>query len=278
MGVDFETFRPELETMLSDFDGAKGGRPPSDAIMMVKLLILQASHSLSDERTEVLINDRLSLMRCLGLWLGDRVPDATTIWLFGDKLSKAGAMDKLFDRFDQTVRAAGDIAMSGQIVDASLVAAPRQRTTDAQEWQHKPAKLRQKDRDARWTVKVSKAKPKADATAQVDIAVPVFGSQSHIAIRLCRAEAPDGAVCGHDRDRSSAGEDRADQPGVHHPAADLAGARRPRLTRGPDLRPHDTDTGLDAALKPSSRPTHLHRSPNVGKSRGPTPCPGQALG
>jgi IS5 family transposase len=190
---DFESFRPELETVLSYSDGAKGGRPPCDPVMMFKVLVIQAHNNLSDERTEFLINDRLSFMRFLGLSLGDRVPDATTIWLFREKLTRAGAIEKLFDRFDQTVRAAGYIPMSGQIVDASLVAAPRQRPTDAekadlkagripQEWQNKPAKLRQKDRDAGWTVKFTKAKPKADGTAQVDIAVPAFGYQSHIAI------------------------------------------------------------------------------------------------
>ena len=46
-----------------------------------------------------------------------------------------------------------------------------------------PAKLRQKDRDARWTVKFSKAKEHADGTKPaVDIAVPTFGYQNHIAI------------------------------------------------------------------------------------------------
>ena len=59
----------------------------------------------------------------------------------------------------------------GCIVDASLVAAPRQRNTDDEKkaikegripanWKAKPAKLRHKDRDARWTVKFSKAKPR----------------------------------------------------------------------------------------------------------------------
>jgi IS5 family transposase len=191
--VDFELFRPELEAALSYSDGAKGGRPPCDPVMMFKVLVIQTHNNLSDERTEFLINDRLSFMRFLGLALGDRVPDATTIWLFRERLTKAGAIEKLFECFDQMVRAAGYIPMSGQIVDASLVAAPRQRTTETQkadlkagrvpqDWQDRPAKLRQKDRDARWTVKVTKAKPKADGTAQVDIAVPVFGYQNHIAI------------------------------------------------------------------------------------------------
>ena len=59
--------------------------------------------------------------------------------------------------------------MSGQIVDASLVSAPRQRNTAAEkaeikagrvprDWKDKPAKLRQKDRDARWTLVFGKAR------------------------------------------------------------------------------------------------------------------------
>jgi hypothetical protein len=35
----------------------------------------------------------------------------------------------LFERFDATLRQSGYIAMAGQIVDASLIAAPRQRNT-----------------------------------------------------------------------------------------------------------------------------------------------------
>jgi hypothetical protein len=62
--------------------------------------------------------------------LEDRVPDARTIWLFREKLTTAGAIKRLFEQFDAMLRQAGCIAMSGQIVDASLVAAPRQRDTD----------------------------------------------------------------------------------------------------------------------------------------------------
>ena len=68
--VDFELFRPELEAALSYSDGTKGGRPPCDPVMMFKVLVIQAQNNLSDERTEFLINDRLSFMRFLGLALG----------------------------------------------------------------------------------------------------------------------------------------------------------------------------------------------------------------
>ena len=191
--VDFEIFRSDLEVALAYGDGAKGGRPPFDPVMMLKILIIQAQNNLGDDRTEFLINDRLSFMRFLGLSLGDRVPDAKTIWLFRERLKLAGAMDRLFGRFDQAVAEAGYIAMSGQIVDATLVAAPKQRNTEAEKaeikaggipkaWKEKPAKLGQKDRDARWTVKFSKAKPRADGSKPVDIAIPTFGYQNHVAI------------------------------------------------------------------------------------------------
>ena len=38
--VDFELFRPELETALAYADGAKGGWPPFDPIMMFKILVI----------------------------------------------------------------------------------------------------------------------------------------------------------------------------------------------------------------------------------------------
>ena len=68
-------------------------------------------------------------MRFLGLGLTDRIPDARTIWLFREKLTRAGVIQALFDRFDDALRASGYIAMSGQIVDASLISAPKQRNT-----------------------------------------------------------------------------------------------------------------------------------------------------
>ncbi len=155
--VDFEVFRTDLAKALSYSDGSQGGRPPFDPVMMFKVLVIQAANNLSDERTEFLISDRLSFMRFLGLGLSDRVPDARTIWLFREKLTKADAIKPLFDRFDATLRAAGYIAMGGQIVDASLIAAPKQRNTEDEkkdlkegripkDWKARPAKLRQKDR------------------------------------------------------------------------------------------------------------------------------------
>ena len=63
--VDFELFRAELTAALAYSDGSEGGRPPFDPVMMFKILVIQATNNLADERAEFLINDRLSFMRFL---------------------------------------------------------------------------------------------------------------------------------------------------------------------------------------------------------------------
>jgi hypothetical protein len=105
--VDFQQFRPGLEQTVPRSDGSKGGRPAFDHVLMFNILLLQAMHSLSDERGEYLIKDRLSFMRFLGLGLADPVADANTIWTFREALKRAGAVQVLFARFDTTLRAAG---------------------------------------------------------------------------------------------------------------------------------------------------------------------------
>jgi transposase, IS5 family len=227
--VPWEVFRKPLAKAVKRSDGAKGGRPPYDAVMMFKILVLQALYSLSDDQAEFVINDRLSFMRFLGLSLGDKVPDAKTIWLLREHLGEARAIDNLFARFDKHLTKAGYLAMGGQIVDATIVAAPKQHNSDGEKadikagkvpegWKDRPAKLRQKDRDARWTVRFSKAKPdkKEDSKAkQRDIAIPAFGYKNHAAIdrrhgfirgwSVTSASAWDGAQLRNVLDRGNTG-------------------------------------------------------------------------
>jgi IS5 family transposase len=184
--VDFEFFRKDLEGALS-FHGEKG-RPPYDAMLMFKILILQSLYTLSDDQTEYQIKDRLSFMRFLGLSISHRIPDAKTIWLYRERLKQLGIMDLLFMAFDGVLKSQGYLAMGGQIIDASIVQAPRQRMTKEEKatvkiggtpeaWKEKPAKLAQKDRDARWMVKQSKAK---DNEGGVDLGIPYFGYKTHV--------------------------------------------------------------------------------------------------
>ncbi|MGH6890805.1 MAG: IS5 family transposase [Dongiaceae bacterium] len=192
--IDFELFRPILDAALGYADGAKGGRPPYDPVAMFKALILAAQNNVSDARMEYLIRDRLSWLRFLGFDLGQPTPDENTIRLFRERLTRSGALRVLFAAFDQQLRQGGYLAMGGQIVDATLVSAPRQHNTAdekdaikagksaAEIWPEEPAKAVQKDVDARWTVKFSKGKPAGDGKPQIDIAIPTYGYKNHIAI------------------------------------------------------------------------------------------------
>lgn len=162
--IDFESFRPTLTDGLKKERKSKAGRPPFDNVMMFKVLVLQRLFNLSDDQTEYQITDRISFQRFLGLSLGEKVPDAKTIWLFRNTLTDADIMEKLFTQFNRMLEERGIITHKGTIVDATFVDAPRQRNTCDEneqiksgkipgEWKKKPHKLAQKDTDARWTKK-----------------------------------------------------------------------------------------------------------------------------
>jgi transposase len=127
--VEFEAFRAELEAALPRADRSRGGRPPYDAVLMFRVLVLQALSTLSDEQAEYQLRDRLSFMRFRGLALHDAVPDAKTIWLSREQLTRAGALATLFARFDAMLAERGFLAMGGEIVDATVVEARRPRLT-----------------------------------------------------------------------------------------------------------------------------------------------------
>jgi transposase, IS5 family len=46
----------------------------------------------------------------------------------------------------------------------------------------KASQAGQKDRDARWTMKYTKAKPSEEGSSRVDLAVPALGYKTHIGI------------------------------------------------------------------------------------------------
>ena len=170
--IPWEAFRPCLRAAFTEHGPrtspgdrkSAAGRKPWDELVIFKALVIQALYNLSDEQTEYQVRDRLSFMRFLGLGIENRVPDATTLWLYREALVKAGAVEALFAEFDAYLRQQGYLAMGGQIIDASIVAAPIQRNSRDDNaaikvgqrpagWEGHPAKRRQKDCDARWTKK-----------------------------------------------------------------------------------------------------------------------------
>lgn len=167
--IEWEMFRPMLNTIRKN-NTEKGGRPSHDEVLMFKIVMLQQWYGISDDQAEFQINDRLSFQRFLGMELGEKAPDAKTIWVFKEALGKeddeTSLSRQLFDLFNAELECKGIITHKGSLVDAPFVDAPRQRNTRdenkiikaggvPEEWE-KPenaAMLAQKDTDARWTKK-----------------------------------------------------------------------------------------------------------------------------
>ena len=63
--IDWEAFRSIVGEMY-DNKSARGGRPNIDEVVMVKLLVLQQWHGLSDPELETQVADRLSFRKFLG--------------------------------------------------------------------------------------------------------------------------------------------------------------------------------------------------------------------
>jgi len=174
--VNWEVFRKDLCTIREKERKSPAGRKPFDEVLMFKILVLQSLYNLSDDAVEYQVRDRLSFMRFLGLSIGDRVPDAKTIWLFREELGRGGMVKRLFKKFDGYLREQGFKARKGQIVDASIVSVPIQRNSREENQQVKDdmipedwseAKRRQKDIHARWS-----ARPKQHK----------FGYKNHISV------------------------------------------------------------------------------------------------
>ena len=160
--IPWENFRPLLNKVFSKERKSEAGRPPFDYMVMLKVLVLQSLYNLSDEQMEFQLRDRLSFIRFIGVGVEEGTPDQKTIWLFRENLTKAGAVKRLFSKFDRYLDNQGFRAKKGQLIDATLVEVPRQQITEEEraelesdevpeDW-NEPVQ-RQKDTDARWTQK-----------------------------------------------------------------------------------------------------------------------------
>lgn len=162
--IPWELFLPILNQVHDKKRKSNAGRKHTDVIVLFKMLILQHLYNISDEKLEYLVNDRLSFMKFLHLSIEDKVPDATTVWLFREELIKRNLIKELFEKFDEFLNEVGFAAKGGHILDATIVPIPKQRNTKAENeqikkgeipegWQEQPNKLSQKDVEARWTKK-----------------------------------------------------------------------------------------------------------------------------
>ena len=113
-----------LEKLLARLRSDGPGRPPKQALMMLKALLLQQWYGLSDADLEETLNDRMSFRRFVGLGLEEAAPDHTTLCRFRNHLAEQGLAEKLFSEFARQLEARGLILKRGTMIDASLVETP----------------------------------------------------------------------------------------------------------------------------------------------------------
>jgi IS5 family transposase len=163
--IDWEIFRHSIRKRTRKENNDKGGRPPHDEILMFKITLLQDWNNTADDNTEYLVNCRLDWQRFLGMELGEKSPDAKTIWLFKERLGKEG-LRELFELFNKNLCAMGLVKREGSLIDATFVDVPKQRNSRdenkkiksgeiPEEWENpeNANKLAQKDTYAMWTKK-----------------------------------------------------------------------------------------------------------------------------
>jgi IS5 family transposase len=118
--IDWDAFRPIVGDMF-DNRSERGGRPNIDEVVMVKLLVLQQWHGLSDPELEKQAADRLSFMKFLGF--PKAIPDFTTVWRFRDRLAETGRDQAIWAELQRQLDALGLKVRKGVVQDASFITA-----------------------------------------------------------------------------------------------------------------------------------------------------------
>ncbi len=159
--VDWDLFGPVLEEVFGPPNTSGRGRRSWDCLVIFRCLLLGVMNGLSDEQLQYMLLDRTSFKEFAGLETLDHVPDQKTLWKYRNMLSESGRIDEPVVVFREQVLSHGYRLQTGSLVDSSVVQVPRQRNTREENavigdgsvpsgWKDDPARLRQKDTDARW--------------------------------------------------------------------------------------------------------------------------------
>ena len=117
--VDWE----RLAERLAELYAAREGRPSYPPIVMLRALLLQQWHQLSDLELEAALEDRLSFREFAGLALDEQVPDHSTISRFRAQLATRGLDQALFTEVSAQLERKQLVIKRGTLIDASLVRA-----------------------------------------------------------------------------------------------------------------------------------------------------------
>ncbi len=92
-----------------------------DEVVMVKLLVLQEWHGLSDPELERQVTDRISFRKFLGF--PEAIPDYSTVWYFRERLEETGKAREIWGELQRQLDEKGLKVKKGVIQDATFITA-----------------------------------------------------------------------------------------------------------------------------------------------------------
>jgi len=116
--IDWEAFRPIVSSLYKN-NTNRGGRPNVDVVIMIKLLVLQQWHGLSDPELERQLADRISFKVFIGSF--EIIPDFTTVWLFRERLVISGKDKEIWAELQRQIDNLGYKVNKGVIQDATFI-------------------------------------------------------------------------------------------------------------------------------------------------------------
>ena len=150
--IDWTAFTSIIQPMYGN-QSPMGGRPNTDPVVMVKLLVLQSWYGLSDPELERQVDDRLSFQRFLGF--PEKAPDYSTVWRFRERLAETGRDRLLWAELSRQLDAKGLKVRKGVVQDATFITADPGHARDDKP-RGEEAQTR-RSREGSWTKKGTKS-------------------------------------------------------------------------------------------------------------------------
>ena len=182
-----------VDRLVSGIYGSRTGRPSWPPLMLVKALLLQQWHGLSDPGLEEALGDRLSFRRFVGLSLDEGSPDHSTLSRFRKSLRERGLDKELFEEIERQLGARGLLVKTGTLMDATLVEAAVSKPGS-------PAGSRSPtDPDADWTRKGGKTYFGYKAHLGVDQGSGLIRRAELTSAKVYESQVAEALVCGDER-------------------------------------------------------------------------------
>ena len=147
--INWSVFSPLLKKVYS----SSVGRPAFPALILFKALLLAAWYNLSDYGLEEALEDRFSFRRFIGLSMGEKAPDHSTICRFRERLSTLKLSDLLFSLLEREMQKKGIIVKKGTLIDATFLEAAVKKPNQKENGSSGES---EEDPEAKWTSKGKK--------------------------------------------------------------------------------------------------------------------------